>query len=128
MAAGLAEAQRNAILNAIARNTSYSVAAFWLKLHTGDPGAAGTANAAGETARQQVTFGSAAASGSVANTAAVTWTAVSTTETVSWWSVWTASSAGTHVGNIQMTAAKSLTAGDNLNVAIGALTLTVAGT
>ena len=47
MAVGIASAQANAILDAYARSVAYTdPAAFWVKLHTGDPGAAG-ATAAG---------------------------------------------------------------------------------
>jgi hypothetical protein len=45
----------NAILDALFNNTSLAVAARYVKLHTGDPGEAGTANAAGETTRKSVT-------------------------------------------------------------------------
>jgi hypothetical protein len=68
----LAAATRNAMLDAFARNVSYANAAVWVKLHLGDPGAAGTTNAAAETTRKQATFGDAAASGAITNTAAVT--------------------------------------------------------
>jgi hypothetical protein len=47
MALGITAAQANAILDAYCRGVSYAGnAAFWVKLHTGDPGSAGTANAA----------------------------------------------------------------------------------
>ena len=96
-----------------------------MKLHTGDPGSAGTANAATETTRQAVTFGSAAASGSIANTVAVSWTNVSTTETVTWVSFWTASSAGTFLGSDDLSSSAALTAGDTLTIAISGLTLSI---
>lgn len=64
-----AEGQRNAMLDAWAGRAAYTQTDVWVKLHTGDPGAAGTSNAATNTARQQVTFGAAAASGAISNTA-----------------------------------------------------------
>ena len=122
----LADATLNGILDAYARNVSYANAAVWVKLHTGDPGSAGTANVAGNTTRQQATFGSAAASKSIATTAATTWTSVSTTETYSWLSFWTASTAGTFTGSVQLTTARSVTAGDTFTIPTGSLTLTAA--
>jgi len=46
----------NALLDTLG-GTSFSVANTYLKLHTGDPGEDGTANAATEATRQAVTFG-----------------------------------------------------------------------
>jgi hypothetical protein len=50
-----------------------SAANVYIKLHTGEPGANATANAATETTRQEATF-SSASSGSITSDAAVTWT------------------------------------------------------
>ena len=119
----LTVAIRNSILDAYARNVSFANAAVFVKLHTADPGAAGTTAPAGETTRQSATFGTAAASGSVANTAAVTWTAVSTAETYSWLSFWTAATAGTYTGSVALTASKTVAAGDTFTIPIGSLTL-----
>lgn len=121
----LAEATRNAMLDAFARNVSYANAAVWVKLHTGAPGAAGTSNAATETTRKQGTFGDAAASGAITNTAAVEWTNVSTTETYSHISLWTASSAGTFLGSDDLSATAAVTAGDTFRIPIGDLDITV---
>lgn len=121
-----AEGERNKMLDAWAGRTTYTAnAAVYAKLHLGDPGSAGTSNAAAETTRQQVTFGSAAASGAISNTAAVEWTNVSTTETVTWLSFWTASSGGTFLGRDDLSSSAALTAGDTLRVAIGDLDLTL---
>jgi len=123
MTAGLAEATANSFLNALCRNTSYAVAAFWLKLHLGDPGAAGAGNPAVETTRKQVTFGSVASGGSISSTADTTWTSVSTTETYSHVSFWTASTAGTFLGSSALSASKSVNSGDNFTIASGNGTL-----
>lgn len=124
-----ADATKNQMLDALVGRTTYTAnAAFYCKLHTGSPGSAGTTNAATETTRQAVTFGSAAASGSISNTAAVTWTSVSTTETVTHVSFWTASTAGTFLGADDLPSPVALTAGNNLTIAIGDLTLSLPGT
>ena len=128
MAEGVAEASRNSILNAYARGTSYSGnATVFVKQHTGDPGAAGTTSPAGETTRQQLTFGSVAASGAISNTAVTTWTSVSTAETWSWGSLWTASTAGTFLGNVQWAVARTVAIGDNVTIAIGDFDITTTG-
>lgn len=123
MAAGLAPAIANAILDAYCRNVAWTQpAAFWVKLHTGDPGAAGTSNAAAETTRKQATF-SAASGGAITNSAALTWTSVSTTETYTHASFWDASTAGTFTGSKALNVAKSVTAGQTFSLAIGDLDL-----
>lgn len=122
----LSEGTRNSLLNAICRNTSYANAAVWVKLHTGDPGAAGTSNAAGETDRSQATFGSVASGGAISNTVAIAWTAVSNSETYTHVSLWSASTAGTFLGSATLTQSKTVNAGDNFSIPIGDLDLTIA--
>jgi hypothetical protein len=122
----IAVGERNKMLDACVGKTTYTAsAAFYVKLHLGDPGAAGTANAAAETTRQAVTFGSAAAAGAIANTVAVTWTNVSTTETYTWVSFWSASGAGTFLGSDDLSSSAAMQAGDTFTIAIGALSLTI---
>jgi hypothetical protein len=116
---------RDAWLDAFARNVSYANAAVWVKLHLGDPGAAGTSNAAANTTRQQATFGSAAAAGAISNTAAVEWTSVSNTETYTHISLWTASTAGTFLGSDDLSSSAAVTAGDTFRIPIGDLDLTI---
>ncbi len=115
----------NSWLDAFARNTSYANAAVWVKLHTGDPGSAGTNNAATETTRKQATFGSAASGRAISNTADIEWTNVSTTETYTWVSLWTASSAGTFLGRDDLSSSAAVTAGDTFRVPTGDLDLTI---
>ena len=50
----------NAINDAVCNNTSLAVATVYVKLHIGDPGEAGTSNAAGETTRKAASFGASA--------------------------------------------------------------------
>lgn len=114
MAEGLGTAGANTALDAL-------VAAYpWVKLHTAAPGSAGTANAATETTRKQVTW-AAASGGSVANSAIVQWTNISGSQDATHFSAWTASSAGTFGFSGTITA-NAYTAGDTYEVAVGALT------
>lgn len=124
-----ADATKNQMLDAMVGRTTYTAnAAFYVKLHLGSPGAAGASNPAVETTRAVAAFTSAAAAGAISNTSAVTWTSVSTTETVTHVSFWTAITAGTFLGADDLPASKALTAGDTLTIAIGDLDLTISGT
>jgi hypothetical protein len=122
----IAEGERNKMLDAWAGRTTYTAnAAVYVKLHLGDPGAAGTSNAAANTTRQQATFGSAAASGAISNTAAIEWTSVPNTETYTHISCWTASTAGTFLGSDDLSSSAAVTAGDTFRIPIGDLDITV---
>lgn len=110
-----------AFLNTL-RNTSFAVAQPYVKLHTGDPGEDGTNNAATEATRKSISF-SAASSGSMASSATVTWTNVSTTETYSHWSLWDASSSGNCLWTGAFSSSASVTAGDTFQITSLTLTL-----
>jgi hypothetical protein len=110
-----------ALLNTL-RNTSFAVTAVYLKLHTGDPGEAGTSNAATEATRKVVSF-AAASSGSMTSSATVEWTNVSTTETYSHWSLWDASTAGNCLWSGGLATTAAVTAGDTFQITSLTLTL-----
>ncbi len=97
------------------RGNAYSASALYVKLHTGDPGEAGTSNAATETTRKAATFG-APSGGSMALSSTLSWAPVSTTETFTHFSVWDASTAGNCLGSGALNAPASMTAGDNFNL------------
>ena len=125
MATGIAAAQANAILDAYCRSVTYTdPVAFYVKLHLGDPGAAGANGAAANTTRQAVTF-SAASGGAITNSVAVTWTSVSTTETYAYVSFWDASTAGNFLGSDALETARAVTAGDTFTIAAGDLDITL---
>jgi hypothetical protein len=122
-----AEATRNAMLDAYASGTDYTGnASVYIKLHLGDPGAAGTNNAAAETTRKLVSW-AAAATGSKASNADTEWTNVSTTETYSHISMWTASSGGTFLGSDDLSSTAAMTAGQTFRIPSGQLTLSLTG-
>jgi hypothetical protein len=104
------------------RGTSFSVAGAYLKLHTGDPGEAGTSNAATEATRKSVSF-SAASSGSMTSSATVEWTNVSTTETYTHWSLWDNSTAGNCLWSGGLASSAAVTAGDTFQITSLTLTL-----
>lgn len=121
MAVGLAAATANAILNALCRSAAWTEPAeVWVKLHVGDPGSAGTSNAATETDRIQATFGTNASGGAISNTAALTWTSVAGTEDYTHFSAWDASTAGTFLFSGTVTA-NAVTTNDDFTIPIGDL-------
>ena len=115
----------NSWLDAVARAAAYSEAGVYVKLHLGDPGTDGTANAALNTTRQQATFGSAATGRAISNTAVVEWTSVPNTEVYTWISLWDAAAAGNFLGRDDLSSSASVTAGDTFRIPIGDLDLTV---
>ena len=111
----------NALLGTVG-GTSFSVSNAYLQLHTGDPGEDGTANAAGETTRKEVSF-AAASGGSMASSGTVEWTNVSTSETYSHWSLWDASSSGNALWTGALASSAAVTAGDTFQITSLTLTL-----
>lgn len=88
-----------------------------VKLHTGDPGSAGTSNASAETTRKALTW-SAASAGSKAITTTLpqwaTWSAGS--ETISHFSVWDSTTAGNFLFSGAFTSSRAVVNGDTLNI------------
>ena len=121
----IAVGERNKMFDSWGANaTDTANAGVFVKLHTGDPGAAGTSNAATETTREEATFG-AASSGALTNDAAIEWTNVSTTETYTHISLWSASSGGTFIGSDDLSSSAAVTAGDTFRIPAGDLDITV---
>lgn len=104
----------NAILNGI-RGTSFVETALWAQLHTGDPGAAQTANLSVNTTRQQLTF-AAAASGQIALASLPSAWVMTATETIVAISVWTASTAGSPLWDVALTSSQAVNNGDTLTL------------
>lgn len=112
----------NALLDHFLGTTSFTApGGLFLKLHTGDPGVDAANNAAGETTRQATGAMSAASGGSSSNNTAITFTNLSTTETLTHVSLWDAATAGNSCLYGALGASKSVTAGDNLEFGAGAL-------
>lgn len=104
------------------RNQSFAVTDVYLKLHVGNPGEDGTGNPADEDTRQAVSF-SASSGGTMASSAAVTWTNVSDTETYTHWSAWDAATAGNCLWYGALSASASVAAGDTFQITSLSLTL-----
>lgn len=104
--------------------TAKSVVA--VKLHTGDPGSAGTANASSVTTRSTITF-AAAASGAIASNNTPSWATWAGTngEVVTHISLWDNATAGNFLLSIALTASKTMGTGDTLNLTSGGTTVTL---
>lgn len=117
----ISDSGENILLDVIG-GTNPTITATYLKLHTGDPSESGTANPAGETTRQQVSFGSATG-GSLTSSGTVTWTNLSTSETLSHWSLWTDATAGTCLWSGALAGTATVAAGDTFQITSLTLTL-----
>lgn len=125
MATGIAPGIANSVLDSLCRAVAWTPpAAVYVQLHIGDPGAAGTANPAVETDRVAGTFGTAAASATISNTAALTWASVAGAEDYTHFTAWSASTAGTFLYSGTVTA-NAVAAGDDFTIAIGGLDVTL---
>ena len=123
MATGISDYLANQWLDALGNNDTFAVAAVYVKLHVGDPGANGTSNAATETTRKEASF-AAASSGSLASDAALTWTNIAGSQDATHFSAWDNVSAGNFLFSGTVTA-NAYTAGDTFTISSGSLTVSL---
>lgn len=113
MTVGLASATANSYLN-VFRNTTYTaIATVFVKLHIGDPGSAGTANASAVTTRNQITW-SAASSGSM-SLSTLSGFSMTSSETISHVSLWDASTSGNFLQSAALSVSQAVINGSTLN-------------
>jgi hypothetical protein len=123
MAENVATPVANSILGLILNGTAFAgYASAYVQLHTGAPGAVGTANIAGNNVRQPAGTFAAPSGGSTSNSAAVNWTSVSSSETYTKVTLWSASSGGTFICSGSITAA-AIAAGQNFQIPAGGMTV-----
>lgn len=124
MTAGLSAANlANKWLDMLGGSAFTAPTQFWVQLHTGDPGSAGTANQSAVTTRQQVTW-SAASGGSKSQSASPTAWTMTATETIAYVSFWDASTSGNFLDSAAVTTSRSVVNGDTITLN----TLTIAFT
>lgn len=109
MTAGVASGIANSILD-----TNFDDQ--YIQLHTGDPGAAGTSSiSVGSTTRiQAVTPAASGGSKTIADVGP--WTNGGTSETITHYSIWSASSGGTFKGSCALAASKAWVSTDTLTI------------
>lgn len=123
MATGISAYLANAWLNALGNATSFSVTTAYVKLHVGDPGAAGTSNAATETTRKAVSF-AAASNGALASDADVTWTNIAGSQDATHFTAWDSATVGNFLFSGTITG-NAYTAGDTYTISSGGLTVSL---
>lgn len=118
MTVGLAASTyANKILDMLSGTAFTAPAGAYLKLHVGDPGAAGTANAAaGSTTRVAITYAAASGGSKAMNGTNPTWTNGGTTETISHISSWDASSSGNFLWSAALSASQSWASGNTFTL------------
>lgn len=116
MTAGLASAHANELLE-VYRGTAVAGKTLYAKLHTGDPGAAGTANASAVTTRQALTF-AAASGGSMALASSPTAWTMTGAETLTHISLWDAASGGGFVRSVALASSKTVAAADTFTLTV----------
>lgn len=114
----------NELLDAVFNNGSFAVASTFVKLHTGDPGEACTANPAAHTTRVAASW-TTASGGSVSNDSAVTFSSLTAAETISHISIWDASTAGNALWYGPLVTPRSVAVNDTLSFAIGDIVVTL---
>jgi len=123
MATGISAYLANAWLDALGNATSFSVTTAYVKLHVGDPGSAGTSNAATETTRKAVSF-AAASNGGLASDADVTWTNIAGSQDATHFTAWDNATTGNFLFSGTITG-NAYTAGDTYTISSGGLTVSL---
>ena len=123
MATGISSYLANAWLNALGNATSFSVTTAYVKLHVGDPGSAGTSNAATETTRKSVSF-AAASNGALASDADVSWTNIAGSQDATHFTAWDNETAGNFLFSGTITG-NAYTAGDTYKISSAGLTVSL---
>lgn len=124
MTVGISSYLANNLLN-ILRGTAFTApSGTYVKLHVGDPGAAGTANPSAVTTRNACTFN--AASGGALTVSTVSAFGMTASETITHVSVWDASTGGNFLWSSALTASKAVNNGDqfalnSLGLALGTI-------
>ncbi len=123
MAVGISNYLANQWLDALGNNDTFAVTNVYVKLHVGDPGASGTANAATETTRKEASF-SAASSGTLTSDTALNWTNIAGSQDATHFTAFDDVTAGNFLFSGIITA-NAYTAGDTFTIASGSLSVSL---
>ncbi len=128
MTVGLSSANfADKVLNHMLRQVaSTAPAGLFTKLHTADPGASGATAASSVTTRITTTFAASSAGSCALAATFPAWTSWAGTspETVTHFSLWDASTAGTFLASLALTASRTVQTGDTLTLSSGSVALT----
>ncbi len=119
MTVGQSTTHAHGLLN-ILRGTTYTgLATPHVQWHTGDPGASGTANVSATTTRMPLSLGAPSAGSAVSTT--MSWTNwVPSGETLTHFSIHSASTSGTFIQSGALAASRSPQPGDTVNLVVTA--------
>jgi hypothetical protein len=121
MASSIGNYAENKLLDAVFNGTSYSVTTAYISLHTANPGETGSNEVSGgDYVRKAGSFG-AASSGTVTSDADLEWTNMPSC-TVYAVGVWDTNASGNFLWGGDLTAQKTVNAGDTFKIASGDLT------
>ena len=123
MAHGISAYLGNSWMDALGNNTSFAVAQPYIKLHTNDPGTAGTAFPATETTRKAVSF-SAASAGGLTSDADISWTNITGNQDATHFTCWDSETTGNFLFSGTIVAG-AYTAGDTYTISAGNLTVSL---
>ena len=123
MATGISSYLANSWLDALGNATAFSVTTPYVKLHTQDPGTAGTAHPATETTRKAVSFGAASA-GVLTSDADISWTNITGNQDATHFTCWDDLTAGNFLFSGSIVAG-AYTAGDTYTISAGNLTVSL---
>lgn len=106
--------------------TAFSAPAnTYVKLHTGDPGSAGTANASANTTRVVLAWAAASAGSKAIQATLPVWaTWASGSETISHISIWDNLTAGNFLYSVALTASRAVVNGDTLTLSSHSIAFT----
>lgn len=126
MTAGLHAANTaHAWLNVFRNTAATAVAQPYFKLHTGDPGAAGTSNAAaGSTTRVAASYAAPSAGSMAQSGTAPVWTNGGTSETLTHVSVWDDPSAGSFRYSFALSSSQAWASGNTFTLSTYSFALT----
>jgi hypothetical protein len=122
MTVGKAAATANSYLNVYRNTAATAIAAVYVKLHIGDPGAAGAGNASAVTTRNAITW--AAPSGGSMALSTLSAFAMTTSETISHISLWDASTAGNFLESAALSSSVAVINGSSLTFSAFTLAFT----
>lgn len=115
MTVGVAVYTANEVLDWLRGEAPAPVPGLFVKLHTDDPGAAGTAFPSAVTTRRQATMNAASGGSITLNAMSGSW-AMTTSENITHISVHSASTAGSFLISAQLTTPRSVANGDTLTM------------
>lgn len=126
MAVGLSAANlANKWLDMLAGTAFTAPTVCAIKLHTADPGSAGTtAAAAGDTTRKSVTWSAASAGSKAMSSMSGSWTNGGTSETLTHLSAWDSTSAGNFLFSAALTSSKAWASTDTFSLSTLTFALT----